>query len=33
MFDLKSLAVIKKINVPSGGLDGIMFESMTTRSF
>ncbi len=26
MFDLKTLAVIKKINVPSGGLDGIMFD-------
>jgi DNA-binding beta-propeller fold protein YncE len=26
MFDLKTLAVIKKINVPTGGLDGIMFD-------
>jgi len=26
MFDLKTLAVIKKINVPGGGLDGIMFD-------
>jgi len=26
MFDLKTLAVIKKIKVPSGGLDGIMFD-------
>jgi DNA-binding beta-propeller fold protein YncE len=26
MFDLKSLAVIKKIKVPSGGLDGIMYD-------
>jgi DNA-binding beta-propeller fold protein YncE len=26
MFDLKSLAVIKKIGVPNGGLDGIMFD-------
>jgi DNA-binding beta-propeller fold protein YncE len=27
MFDLKTLAVIKKIKVPSGGLDGIMYDS------
>ncbi|MBI3567083.1 MAG: YncE family protein [Gemmatimonadetes bacterium] len=26
MFDLKSLAVIKKIKVPAGGLDGIMYD-------
>jgi DNA-binding beta-propeller fold protein YncE len=26
MFDLKTLAVIKKIKVPGGGLDGIMFD-------
>src|SRR6202171_5021063 len=26
MFDLKTLAVIKKIKVPSGGLDGIMYD-------
>lgn len=26
MFDLKTLAVIKKIVVPTGGLDGIMFD-------
>jgi DNA-binding beta-propeller fold protein YncE len=26
MFDLKTLAVIKKIMVPNGGLDGIMFD-------
>ena len=26
MFDLKTLAVIKKIRVPNGGLDGIMFD-------
>src|SRR6202171_1706063 len=26
MFDLKTLAVIKTIKVPSGGLDGIMYD-------
>lgn len=26
MFDLKTLAVIKKIKVPNGGLDGIMYD-------
>src|SRR3989441_7725990 len=26
MFDLKTLAVIRKIPVPSGGLDGIMYD-------
>jgi DNA-binding beta-propeller fold protein YncE len=26
MFDLRTLAVLKKINVPAGGLDGIMFD-------
>jgi DNA-binding beta-propeller fold protein YncE len=26
MFDLRTLAVIKKIKVPTGGLDGIMFD-------
>src|ERR1700693_1379897 len=26
MFDLKTLGVIKKIRVPSGGLDGIMYD-------
>jgi len=31
MFDLKSLAVIKKIPVPTGGLDGIMYEDFSDR--
>ena len=26
MFDLGTLAVIKKIKVPNGGLDGIMYD-------
>jgi DNA-binding beta-propeller fold protein YncE len=29
MFDLKSVAVIKKIRVPTGGLDGIMFDDFS----
>src|SRR5881394_3277979 len=29
MFDLSSLAVIKKIHVPTGGLDGIMFDDFS----
>jgi len=29
MFDLTSLAVLKKIRVPSGGLDGIMYDDFT----
>ena len=29
MFDLASLAVIKKIHVPTGGLDGIMFDDFS----
>src|SRR5881409_1674593 len=31
MFDLKTLAVIKKIKIPTGGLDGIMYEDFSDR--
>jgi len=31
MFDLKTLAVIKKIPVKTGGLDGIMYDDFTDR--
>src|SRR5256714_1194515 len=31
MFDLKTLAVIKKTRVPSGGLDGIMYDDFSDR--
>ena len=31
MFDLKTLGVIKKIRVPSGGLDGIMYDDFSDR--
>jgi uncharacterized membrane protein YkoI len=31
MFDLKTLAAIKKIKVPSGGLDGIMYDEPDDR--
>jgi len=31
MFDLKTLAVIKKIKIPAGGQDGIMFDDFTNR--
>jgi hypothetical protein len=31
MFDLKTLAVIKKIKIPTGGLDGIGYDSFTDR--
>src|SRR5947208_6496268 len=31
MFDLKTLAVIKKIPVSTGGLDGIMYEDFSDR--
>jgi DNA-binding beta-propeller fold protein YncE len=31
MFDLKTLAPIKKIRVPSGGLDGIMYDDFSNR--
>src|SRR5258705_5940221 len=31
MFDLKTLAVIRKIPVPNGGLDGIMYDEADDR--
>jgi outer membrane protein assembly factor BamB len=31
MFDLKTLAPIRKIRVPSGGLDGIMYDEFSNR--
>ncbi len=31
MFDLQTLAVIRKIKVPSGGLDGIMYDDYSDR--
>jgi DNA-binding beta-propeller fold protein YncE len=31
MFDLKTLAPIRKIKVPSGGLDGIMYDDFSNR--
>src|SRR6266850_1546709 len=31
MFDLVSLAVVKKIKVPTGGLDGIMYDDYSDR--
>src|SRR5690349_24981402 len=31
MFDIKSLAVIKKIRVPTGGMDGIMYDDFSDR--
>src|SRR6266702_1959203 len=31
MFDLKTLVPIKKIRVPSGGLDGIMYDDFSDR--
>src|SRR6266511_2211659 len=31
MFDLKTLGVIRKIKVPTGGLDGIMYEDYSDR--
>lgn len=31
MFDLKTLKVIKQIKVPSGGLDGIMYDDFSDR--
>jgi len=31
MFDVKTVAVIKKIPVPTGGLDGIMYEDFSDR--
>jgi hypothetical protein len=31
MFDLKTLAMIKKIKIPAGGQDGIMYDDFTDR--
>src|SRR5882672_8216860 len=31
MFDLKTLAVIRRIPIPTGGLDGIMYEDFSDR--
>src|SRR6058998_3447933 len=31
MFDLTSIAVVKKIKVPTGGLDGIMYDDFSDR--
>src|SRR5512140_1754583 len=31
MFDLKTLAVIRKIPIPTGGLDGIMYDDFSTH--
>jgi|ERR1041384_952887 DNA-binding beta-propeller fold protein YncE len=31
MFDLKTLAVLKKIKIPAGGQDGIMYDDFTNR--
>lgn len=31
MFDLKTLAAVKKIKIPAGGMDGIMFDDFTNR--
>ena len=31
MFDLKTLSVVKKIKIPSGGLDGIMYDDFSDR--
>lgn len=31
MFDLKTLAAIKKIKIPNGGLDGIMYDDYSDR--
>ncbi len=31
MFDIKTLAVIKKIPIPTGGLDGIMYDDSSDR--
>lgn len=31
MFDLQSLAAIKKIKIPTGGLDGIMYDDFSDR--
>jgi WD40 repeat protein len=31
MFDLKTLAVVKKVRIPQGGLDGIMYDDFSDR--
>jgi hypothetical protein len=31
MFDLKTLALVKKIKIPAGGLDGIMYDDFSDR--
>src|SRR5260221_7877287 len=31
MFDLKTLAVAKKIRIPAGGMDGIMYDDFSNR--
>src|SRR5262249_771157 len=31
MFDIKTLAVIKKVGIPTGGLDGIMYDEADDR--
>jgi hypothetical protein len=31
MFDLKTLEVVRKIKIPAGGLDGIMYDDFTDR--
>ncbi|HLP16806.1 MAG TPA: YncE family protein [Bacteroidota bacterium] len=31
MFDLKTLALVKKIKIPAGGLDGIMYDDFSNR--
>jgi DNA-binding beta-propeller fold protein YncE len=31
MFDIKTLAVIKKVPIPTGGLDGIMYDDFSDR--
>src|SRR5205809_6486405 len=31
MFDLKTLAPLKKIKIPTGGLDGLMYEDFSDR--
>ena len=31
MFDLKTLAAVKKIKIPAGGMDGIMYDDFTNR--
>lgn len=31
MFDIKTLALVKKIKIPAGGMDGIMYDDFTDR--